>query len=362
MQLYIILTAVLFMALVFSTTDSGNNMELRAKQRNVLKKSIYGWIFFFLIFLFWFLTAFRGASIGNDTSTYLRYYKLIHDHGINPNFQIELGYQYFCLFLTKITSNPYFLLIVYATICYSICGLYIYKQSQNILFSAILLFCAIFPFFASGIRQAIAMAIVLIAYSKIKNNKKILPVILILFASAVHTSAFIAFLWFFHKYIPKKPAVITIATLVVAVLSASGSLNALLAMVLKEYQGYFEAEQAGTGWLGIFYYCLRAFVFCIFMYIAYKDSKKENSLAIANSVLLLITVCLGFSVNLFNRASYYFLLVTVIDLPNAFNSESIKNRNMWILITGIIMLAYFIVTLIIRPEWNNLYPYQFNWN
>lgn len=53
-------------------------------------------------------------------------------------------------------------------------------------------------------------------------------------------------------------------------------------------------------------------------------------------------------------------LISII-IP-VFNSGKIKNRDLWMLIMGIIMLAYFMVTLIVRPEWNNLYPYEFNWN
>lgn len=362
MQLYIILTIVLFMTLILSVTDCGDNVGLRAKQKTLFSQSVYKWIFFLLILLFWFLTAFRGSSIGNDTSTYLGYYKRIEIYGVDSKLSIELGFQYFCLFLSRIISNPYFLLIVCATVCYLICGLYIYKHSNNVLFSLILLFCVAFSFFASGIRQSIAMVIVLMAYPKIKNGKKILPIVFILFASLFHISALVAFLWFAHRFIPKKPIVITIIALCVSVLSVSGVLNTLLASVLKEYKGYFESEYVGTGWLGILYYCLRAFVFYIFIYTAYKGSTEQYSLTISNSVLLLFTVCLGFSVNLFSRASLYFLLISVVDIPNAFNSGKIRNRDVWMLIMGGIMLAYFIVTLIIRPEWNNLYPYQFNWN
>ena len=69
MQLYIILTVVLFVALALSTTDCGNNVGLRAKQKILFSQSIYKWIFFLLILLFWFLTAFRGSSIGNDAGS-----------------------------------------------------------------------------------------------------------------------------------------------------------------------------------------------------------------------------------------------------------------------------------------------------
>ena len=362
MQLYIFLTVFLFMVLILSTTDCGNNMGLRAKQKILFSKSIYNLFFVLLISFFWFLTAFRGSNIGNDTSTYLWYSQLIQNHGINPELAIEVGFQYFCLFLSKITPDSYFLLVASATICYVICGIYIYKHSENILFSVVFLFCIAFSPFTNILRQAIAMVIVLIAYEMIKNKRNVIAILLILFASVFHTSAIVAFLWFAHKFIPKKPIIIIVAALTVATLSASGVLNTILSTILKEYENYFSSEQAGTGWLGIFYDCLRAFVFYLFTYIAYKKSIKEHSLVVSNSVLLLMTVCLGFSVNLFGRASSYFLLISAVDIPNAFNSGNIKNRKLWMMIMGTVMLAYFIVTLIIRPEWNNLYPYEFNWS
>lgn len=362
MLLYSCITLVLLVTLIISVTDCRSNGELKIKRAFCFSKSIYNLLFIGLMLLFWFLTAFRGDSIGNDTVNYLSYYRQIARSGIDTKLQIELGYQYFCLFLSKITPNPYFLLIICATICYSICGIYIYKHSNNILFSLIFLFCVAFSFFASGIRQAIAMVIVLIAYSKIKDGKKVLPVLLILFASLFHTSALIALLWLAHKYIPQKPVIVIAFALFISILAASGSINSILSSALKEYQSYFDSEYAGIGWLGIVYYALRALVFYLFVYIAYKKEGKEKSLEIANTIFLLTTVCFGFSVNLFSRASSYFLLTTVVDVPNAFNSGKIRNRDSWMIIMGIIMLAYFMATLIVRPEWNHLYPYKFNWN
>lgn len=364
MQLYIILISALFVVLVMSTTDCGNNEELKAKQKIIFSRHTYLCIFVFFILLFWFLTAFRDSSIGNDTMQYLNYYNSIAKYGVNSNYSIEMGYQYFCLFLSKITPNPYFLLIVCATLCYFVCGWYICKNSNNILFSLILLFCTVFSFFTSGLRQAIAMVIVLIAHEMIKKKWAVIAIVLILLATFFHTSALICFLWFAHKFIPKKPLTVVLIALVLAILSGSGILDSVLVSVFKEYQEYFISEYAGSGWLGISYYLSRALVFYFLIYLARRDSLKENesSLAVSNAILLVFLTCLGFSVNLFNRAGNYFLLITVIDIPNAFNSGNIKNRNVWMLAMGGIMLAYFIVVLIVRPEWNNLYPYRFNWN
>lgn len=362
MWLYICIIIVLFVSLVISIADCGNNTELQVNKRFRINSSVYNILFLCLIFLFWFLTAFRGQSIGNDTENYLGFYKEIAKNGVNKEaLQIEIVYQYLCLILSKISANPLTILIVSATFCYVVCGIYIYKKSTNVLFSTLLLFCIAFSFFMSGIRQAIAMSIVLIAYFQIKDGKKILPLILILFATCFHKSALITILWFAHRFAPKKPIVVVIGAIGVAVLALTGVLNSILSIILSEYKNYFNSENAGSGRLGITYYALRALVFYYPIYLAGKKDFKEHSIEITNSILLLLTVCLGFSVNLFNRAASYFLLPMVFDLPNAFNSGEIKHRKSLMFITGSVMLVYFVVTLIFRPEWNHLYPYEFYW-
>lgn len=363
MLLYIGLTLSLFVVLIISTADYNNGLELQ-KRESTNRISVYEFIFFSCLFVLWLLTAFRASDIGNDTTVYLDYYKSIADYGVNSTFAIELGYQYFCLILSRISINPYFLLIVCATVCYLICGWHIYKHSGNILFSLVLLFCIFFSPFTNILRQAISMVIVLIAYEMMKSRRMVLSIALILLAASFHTSALICFLWFFHKIIPKKPSVVVAIALCIAILSVSGVLNNLLATIIVEYKNYFASQWAGTGWLAVTYYALRAFVFYIFTYAANKEfiAEREGSLAVSNTVLSMLITCLGFSVNLFARASDYFVMISVVDLSNAFNSGKIKNRSFWMLAMGGVLLAYFIVSLVFRPEWNNLYPYRFSWN
>lgn len=361
MLLYLGITLFLLIILVFSIVEFKDDFGLKKKGRIFFSNYLHKILFIAIVFFLWFLTAFRSGNIGNDTQNYLNYYENIAKDGITKNLSIEFGYQIYCWLLSRIFSNPYFLLVISATICYSISAIYIYKHSKNILFSTILLFCVAFSFFTSGLRQALAMVIVLIAYYKIKEGKKILPIALILVASTFHISALITFLWFGHKFIFKKPLWVIASASVLIILSASGLLNNLLKLILKEYEGYFNSEYAGSGWLGISYYTMRALIFYLFTYIAYSEKEKEESLAISNSIFLLLIVCLGFSVNSFDRASLYFLLITVIELTNTFYSGNIKHKSIWMLATGVIMLAYFMVVLWLRPGWNYLYPFEFMW-
>ncbi len=358
MALYIAIVICIF-ALVFSKNLIQESIIYNKSTRHHLR-SVEKIVFILFILLLFALTGYRAVEIGNDTIQYVNYFESIEEKGVNSEYEIEMGYQYLCLFISKISSDPHVMLIVCALICYGIVGIVTYRNSNNLMFSLCLFFCMFFSVLTNIIRQGIAMAIVLLAYYAIKNKHNIIAILLILLAAAFHTSALLAFLLFFYKFIPKQPVIVVSLLAIVSILSATGLLSGFLSSILTEYAGYFESPNAGTGWLGISYYLLRNLVFYIFVYVAYRGKKDRNQkLVLATFVILLLMTGMGYSVNLFARASEYFLLIAVVELPNAFETGKIKNKNILMLITCFVMLAFFITALILRPEWNYLYPYRF---
>lgn len=366
MALYISIAIFLIAGMLLEFTANRKEATIteensRLKKEN--KHTFYQLVFFLIvIFVLWFLTAFRSVRIGNDTYNYVRYFPLFGEGGIDPNSRIEIGYQILNILVYKISPNPYFFLGVVATICYVGTGVYIYKYSDNIVFSTLLLFPVAYSFFASGLRQAIAMVICLFAYQAIKKKKYWLAILLILIASSFHTSAIIMLALLFHRLIPKRPLVVIPLTAILIALSLSGVMDNVFAILMGEYGGYYEKEGMTDGWIGIAYYCIRALVFYGIAFLSYEKKVKENSLVLSLFTTLLITVSFGFSLNLFSRATNYFLLIAMVELPNALHRGGLKHKKILMFLLGFIMVLYFLVTLIIRPEWNHLYPYQFNWN
>lgn len=334
----------------------------RLKKEN--KHTFYQLVFFLIvIFVLWFLTAFRSARIGSDTIPYIKYFQFFGVGGIEPNSSIEIGYQILNILVYKINPNPYFFLGFVATICYVGTGIYIYKYSDNLVFSTVLLFPIAFSLYTNILRQAIAMVICLYAYQAIKNKRFGLAILLIAFASLFHTSALLMLVLLFHRLIPKKPFVVIPLTIIFIALSISGVMDNVFAILLQNsYGGYYESEMVTDGWLGITYYCLRAVSFYLLAFLSYEKKAKENSLVLGMFTMLLITVSFGFSLSLFSRVTNYFVLVSMVELPNAIHRGGLKHKKILMFLLGFIMVLYFLVTLIIRPEWNNLYPYQFNWN
>ena len=366
MSFYIILTGILFMTTVIGivsmpiSINKIGNVGLNLKQVN--NSRICKCIALIILMFLWTITAFRGLEIGNDTQTYINYFYNISENGVNSNYEIELGYQYFCLLISKINKNPHVFLFLISTILYIGVGIYIFKYSKNILFSVCLFFSLCFSAFTNTLRQNIAMILCLYAFQSIKSKKYIKTILIVGIASCFHYSAWIFLLFFLDKIIPKKRLLVFTASLIISFFGILGVLNYILIFLLPEYSIYFLSEYASSGWIAVSYQVVRNGIFYYFVYGMYRDKIQDNKFILDNFVLLLLCSSLGFVVNLFTRASEYFLLIGVVELPNAFFEGKVKNKQIIIILLCFIMLLYFLVTLIWRPEWNNLYPYKFFWN
>ena len=156
---------------------------------------------YYLIFIFSILTllsALRNISVGVDTSQYYEAYKLIGTIEWNEldKLRYEIGFSLLCKVLNYISSNPQLLLIVTSIFINSSVGLFIYRNSNNVVLSSFIFITYNLYFnYMNIMRQAIAIAIVLFAYEYLKNKKIIKYSILVLIASLFHTSSIICLLF-----------------------------------------------------------------------------------------------------------------------------------------------------------------------
>lgn len=365
MRLYLGIVFVILIVLALSITKDAKNENkgklLKSKDALVNDLLPIRAIFVIIMGFFWFLTAFRAYNIGNDTHSYVRVFNNIAKDGIISNLYMEIGFQYFCLLISKISSNPRFFLFVNATICYVAVAIYILKYSKNILFSLVLFFCFFFSDFTTMLRQNLAMIIVLYAYQALKNKKNIKFFLMVVFASLFHTTAWFALLLYFHKWLPNKIWKSILIIVCCVILSATGLIAPLITKLFSAYESYFESVFVGTGWLGVGVNLLRNAMLYLIMHSIYQSNKDEK-LPVWSLFLYLILTSFAFTMNQFLRSGKYFLMITMVDLPNALTTRKLKDENVIILILGIIFCMYFLITLRFRPEWNSIYPYKFYWN
>ena len=367
MALYFTFSIILLVIAVYAAKlqpQTAGCCPLAKKSRAVANGGVkkFNIISAFLLAFLWFLTAFRATEIGNDTENYLDYFVRIRQTGVSNDYRIEYGFQVLCAVVGLFTDNQQIFLIVCATFCYLGVGVYIFKYSANVLFSTILVFCFCYSDFTNILRQDIAMVICLYAYQAIKNHKNILGLFLILLASTFHKSALVTVILFLHRFykFDLKLFVICIAFLIF--ICISGIAEKVILFLASRYKGYFNSQYARTGWSAVAISVIKGVAFLSFINTAYFKNKKQDSIVFLCLSAYTVLSSLGFTVNLFTRAAGYFILPMLSEIPNACYCGRIKRKKLWLCLICFALLSYFIIVLILRPEWNHLYPYRFFWN
>lgn len=311
-----------------------------------------------LLFL-WALTAYRSENIGNDTKVYIYYFELFIREGIDIDRSFEIGYQILNVLIGKLTQDPHVFLVIIASILYGTMSSFLYRYSKNILVSLCLFYCVCFSIFTSMFRQGIAMVIAMYGYYQLKKGKKLNATFFFVLAVLFHTSAIVCFLLFIDTKLFKNKKIVFCTTAILALLSMSGVFNALFISILPQYAHYFYGQYASSGWLAVTYDLIRNAVFFLLVNQSVDENIKSDRLMLTNMTLLLLISSIGYSVNLFTRASQYFLLISIIELPNGLYSSKIKNKSLWMFLVCTVMLIMFMLILVFRPNWNHLYPYEF---
>lgn len=315
-------------------------------------------IAFITLIVICLITGFRAETIGNDTENYVFYFKQICEIGVTDTLVLEKGFQYFCLIIGLFTQDPHIFLIVVSVLCYGVLGKMIWKHSCNIGFSIILLFALYFSTYANILRQGIAMAIVLVAYFYLKENKLKRAILLIVFASLFHITALVALVLILYKFIPTNLKIVLPITFIFVVAGLTGTLVNVIKLFAFGYEGYFDSSRIGNGWLATTWNMIRNITFLLISSKVCRN-ETEKSLPLSSMVVLVWITSLGYSLDIFNRLSSYFLLISVIEIPNMLSSHYFKRRNLWMFVISIALIAFFVVSLIFRPEWNRIYPYYF---
>ena len=143
-----------------------------------------------------FLAMFRGASCGNDTENYREFFQVVASqknlwHTIRHT-SFEPLFTALTFFLSRLTRDPQILFIVTSLFSFAVTGRFLAKFSLAPCFSLYLFFTLqIFDFYISGIRQALAIALLLLAYEAMTQKKNLRTLLLILLAGLFHRTAWL---------------------------------------------------------------------------------------------------------------------------------------------------------------------------
>ena len=309
----------------------------------------------FLIFSFGLMilvASLRAPSVGIDLAGhYAKRFEQIAFYNWKdiPKFSVfstyEIGYCYYCKFLSMINSNVQFYIFVTSLIVYGTMGYLIYKKSSDVILSTMLvIFSCQYYMYMNIIRQALAVSVVLIGYIFLDKSKRSISdyikfALFVLVASTFHDSAILCFVMIvFDKMQFRRRDILLSGVITMICYVVYSKLFVFVANLISNdngsYVSYMEKAGENVGNMNlqtITLLVLTAGAFFIGAYVLiwkkkeyYCDDTREVSSIIKNENLLLYmglmaTVCrlLIFKMNIINRFSYYFIPFTILLYPYA---------------------------------------------
>ena len=310
-----------------------------------------------MLFPLFALIAFRGSSVGFDTPAYSNMFIAMKNNlfALEASYdRIEIGFKILLKVLSVISDNPQILFIVQALLFYVV---FINFLKRNTLdparFIVLFLGLNLFNFYLTGVRQAFAMSICIMAYQMAKERKLVRFLLLIVLAFMFHKSAlfFIAIYPLCSKKINKN--YIFLDVLIIGCVAVFN--ERLFEIGGSVFDLNYGVESAQNGYLMVGIVAITTVM--SFLYYALLVRKNPDcAILIQINVLSMAMWVLRLYSRTAERIALYFLPFTILlmielfDLPKDSRYKKIINLG---------SVAFFTLYFIYRLNGVGLLPYQF---
>lgn len=243
----------------------------------------------------------------------------------------------------------------------------VYLRESALPFLSVLLFVnmSVFPLMFSGLRQAIAISIGMLAYAYVQKKDIIAFVLYVVLAVSFHVSALIL-LFMYPLYYLKitKKILIAIITLVAVVFTFREFIfRAVLSFICQKYAlRYLEIENTNA-----YNMLILLIVFAVLSFVCVNGRTASTQIkGLRNFLLLTIFIQLFASINtVVMRLGYYYLVFTPLLISNVIVCRSQRYRKS-IRFAHIALLIFFTGYFFLNANFGAdilaIYPYQFFWN
>lgn len=321
----------------------------------------------------WFMAAFRGLDVTNDTNAYFRTYQRIAALGFAGESRMEVGFVALNVLLSKLFPDVnvgfHILLFVSSVLSYSGLERWIERHAESYGVCILAFYFLINASYMSAMRESIAVGIVLWALTALEERKYIRYVFTVLVASTFHISAIVAFLFilFMHrKYTKAASYTIVILAVVATMTNAVGRgiyfIWPSTAYVVGEVGNLTNVVVMSSLYLSLL-------VVQIFASDSFYQKEEDDEVVIGNDFFIYcIATVFGVTVMslrspVLSRVTTYFLLTGLPFISNVM--ASIKRQEVSLLIKVVFCLAIWVwsvAVLKLRPEWQHIWPYHFWWS
>lgn len=348
------------------------------------KAKTFLWIVFLILLV---VSGGRAFTVGVDTRNYVDLFERIESENFADS-EYEIGFLLFVKFLHALFADPGILLIMSSVICIGAACLFTYYFSKNpVLSMTLYILMGAYFFQMTGLRQAIAMSIIEIAFIFLmkKRSAKVFSALLILLATTFHTVAYAGFLPYVLVLLSNReprPAKIVrpykktrtgnvTASWVLGCAAVVGCMAFVgypvimlfIRVFFPGYAHYFTGQWSDANYNASLFNTLIQIAFAVAgaMVFGKKPLDKNQRMAVIMLSLSIIFYMLSMRMEIWTRAARLFDIYTYLLWAPAFISEVRKARERFFVNTAVIVSSavYMLIVLVYRPEWSEVVPYVF---
>jgi len=311
--------------------------QYQKKQRTILM------LFFALYFC---LLALRHTSLGNDTNNYVYYFHVWGnapwERVFNQSLQNEPAFYFLCKLIYTIWGHEqFFLAVISFLIVGPVAYLYIRETENALMTIAIFLSTSLFVMFFSGMRQSLAVAMMVPIYYFTKK-KKVIPYLLCVgVACLFHISAVVVLPFYivYHMRVSKRGLLVVVPTLIAGYVFNKQLFSLALRFLETKYvESYGKITATGAYSMLLLYV-----VFGVYAFLVPEESRMDSD-TVGLRNLLVFSIFLQFFAPLNNvamRMNYYYILFHPLVLPKIANRAKLCNKQIAILSRIVICLFFF---------------------
>lgn len=359
--LILYLMIALIVGLLFRKAIDLKNRQTILRARNIKIKTykLLYIIIFLILFIFLCFRLVSGEIGGTDTKIYIEMFNNASLEQIDLKNALTLNGEeplfILLLYITGLFSTNYHTLffVIYAIII----GAYIFFIDKNVKKreSWFIIMLSIIPILQSMniIRQSLAIAISLVAIVKLKENKKISSLILLICAFLIHYTAIImAGFYLFYIIISKVKRSAKADLFIVILLSIIGVAgSAFLNQFLNTtgYSGYLGTSNTILGFIQVY---ILMFI-CIVFYKKIMHTLKQNNTQICYDALLynVIVLTVSIPIGAASRTNLYFDMIRMIfwiEIYNTLLNIKVVNKQSKDILIAMITFLLVIIWIIFK--------------
>lgn len=304
----------------------------------------------------------RHESIGVDSyNTYRPFFEIVSSGMTNlldrsdVMFGFEPGFVIFTKLFKTICDNTQAFILFCSLIACAPIGFIIYKYAENIPLAFIIFSCfVVYHFGFSGIRQAIAIGITVVAFECVVRKQLPLFLLFTMLASAIHSSAILFLIVYplYHKIQLTPKSMFLLA--IVFMIGLTFMRPLIISLTELIFGGEKYMHKAMENAVPSYNLMILLAFFLLFTF------KNNDSKIIPFRTMLLMAVLfqsLGLVSSSASRMAYYFLPYLSIALP--LSSSRMKQRHTIELVIAVFFIFFFFYSY--SGGYLDVIPYKFFW-